>query len=185
MANEFECLKGWLLAPSPTDGVTQVPFFVKVRGKDIVWDLDNLPLQIETRYKDGSNKKVHEVGQKITFRYDKWNIMTDSSGIYTATRAFDINEFSKLNDDTLDLHVTLPFISRFDEVFSVQATISSSDTDIEKSTTSVRVSEDSTNATLLTFRTRLHNTICRFYNTDHPNYIGSKVFITVTASLQI
>ena len=34
-----ECLKGWILAPSPTDG-ENVPFFVYVRDKDIIWDAD-------------------------------------------------------------------------------------------------------------------------------------------------
>ena len=42
MADKIKCKSGWLIAPNEEDG-SYVPFFVKVRGKDIKWSEFDFP----------------------------------------------------------------------------------------------------------------------------------------------
>ena len=136
MANR-ECLKGWILAPSPTDGVN-VPFFVYVRDKDIQWDESNLPENLNKLSLKGTDREVFYPNYQWKFEFNNWIINLYQDGSYEAIKKISVTDFFTYNTESnLTAKIILPFETINDKNFSIQSTIISSDDDITGSTISV------------------------------------------------
>ena len=122
-----ECLKGWILAPSPTDG-ENVPFFVYVRDKDIIWDENNLPKKINEISNLGENRELFHPATYWKFDYNGWKIVLNQDGSYKAKKKINIGRlFDKVENNyakiTADLD--LPFETLNNNEFSIHFTQSS------------------------------------------------------------
>lgn len=134
------CLTGWLLSPSPTDG-TNVPFFVNVRDKDIVWDERNLPISLKELSDLGENKKIFYTGSYWKYDYNDWSIELKVDGTYRAKKKINIGEsFDDIssNSTTINSNLRLPFNTINDNDFSVSITNISDDTRIKSSINGIK-----------------------------------------------
>ena len=118
MANR-ECLKGWIISPSPTDGVN-VPFFVYVRDKDIQWDESNLPENLNKLSLKGTDRKVFYPNYQWKYKFNNWIINLYQDGSYEAIKKISVTDFFTYNTES-----------------KLTGTIISSDDDITGSTISV------------------------------------------------
>lgn len=179
-----ECLKGWILAPSPTDG-QNVPFFVQVRDKDIVWDIKNISKELNELSLLGSSREVFYPACQWKFKINKWDVTLKQDATYTATRKIRVAEiFDYINESTLLGNTDLPFETMNDTYLSVQCTIMSSDNDIETSVISVSPIEDEL---VKTIDLKLRNNGVIYSNEFKTSgeYSNSYVYITVTGKLKI
>ena len=140
---ERECLKGWIMAPSPTDG-KDVPFFVYVREKDIVWDSDEKAIEMEKVASNGSNVQTCYPSRQIKFEKDKWVITLNQDLSYTATRKVSIyREFNTEDTNSIRGIVNLPLDTLNDNNFTVQCTKMSDVMEVITSNISVLPETDS------------------------------------------
>lgn len=135
-----ECLKGWILAPSPTDG-TNVPFFINVRDKDIIWDEKNLPADIKTLSELGDNRKLYFLGSYWKFDCLGWNVELSVDGTYKAKKKVNIGEvFDNVNTNSNNITATLqlPFSTINDNDFTISITNVSDELRIKSATNGMK-----------------------------------------------
>lgn len=188
-SKNYICQKGWILAPSPTDG-KPVPFFVQVRSKDIHWDESSLPDNLVRVAREGKNFKTGNPSAKVTFVKDEWNIDAESDYTFTATKRLNIvnDGFTINTDDDTDLYLdfVFPFAIVNDGHFSINCTLNSICEDI--ATATINVDLDGADGDYITSaRLHLRNLIYHFdsnyaYN-DH--YIQSYIYVTIKGTMSI
>lgn len=128
-----ECLKGWLLAPSPTDK-EYVPYFIYVRDKDIIWDEKNLPEDLKRLSDLAESKEIIFVNSYWNFSYKDWRIKLYTDGRYEAKKRISIGEkFDNITESHSQIKgsIDLPFSTLYDDEFMITITTSSSDTTIK------------------------------------------------------
>ena len=179
-----ECLKGWILAPSPTDGVN-VPFFVYVRDKDIKYDAKNVSNQLNELYLKGENGDILYPVTDWKFDMNGWRVSLTQDGVYEAKRKIEVSEvftFKNSPSTTLLEYTTqLPFETKDDDEFHVQLTLSTNIVSFASSSLTFQVNEnkdiiDSINIDLV-------NTFYGFE--DVKKYKDSYVYVTVSGRLSI
>ena len=120
--SERECLKGWILAPSPTDG-KDVPFFVKVRSEDIVWSTSDNFEELEKIANKGSNVQSFSPLSQWKFKKENWIVTLNQDATYTANIKVNIpREFMEEDTNTLRGEIKLPLEILNDENFTIQCT---------------------------------------------------------------
>lgn len=133
--SNYECQKGWILAPS-LNGGDYVPFFINVRDKDIVWDDDNLSPELKRLANLGTDKKIIFTDSKWIFEYKNWMIELFNTGKYNAKRKINISEEfddSTMTSTEIKAIIDLPFETVNDENFTAFITKSSSNIRIKSS----------------------------------------------------
>lgn len=178
--SSYECFRGWLVAPSPSDDGTIVPFFIKVREKDICWSIPENLNKIYSKF-NGGTSYFTEPGMSLTMTVNDWNVKIDHTGQYTATKKVGIyRNFSLNNNDRTDIVYTLnlPFRTMKDESFSVQCTTCSNAEDIALATPNVILPSTSDIASI---DLHLRNAVTKFLTNPatQSEYISSYVFIHV------
>lgn len=124
------CGKGWLVAPSKTDG-EYVPFFMYVRDKDIIWDEENLPELLKKAAREGENSSLQYPMYQWTFDVDSWSVKLHQDGSYEATKKIDIHKYGKfMAYARIDVDFSLPFKTMNDDEFNVQITKNCHGTDM-------------------------------------------------------
>lgn len=120
-----ECLKGWILAPSPTDG-ENVPFFVKVRDKDIVWDIDNFPEELKDLLTQGEDNFVVVPSSYWKLKVKGWNVELHADGSYVAKKKINIGEnfiSNEIASSFIYYNLELPFDTLVDDELFITNTI--------------------------------------------------------------
>ena len=134
---ERECLKGWIMSPSPTDG-KYVPFFVNVRDKDIVWDTDNVSSVLQSIADEGDDVEVFYPSCQWKFKMLGWIVTLNQDFTYTAMRKISVGAaFTQEDTNSIRSNVYLPFETLNDENFIVQCTKMARSNDIINSSLSV------------------------------------------------
>ena len=103
------CSSGWILTHDPVHG-NYVPFFVKVRDKDIVWDPDNMPKDL-SRLTAAAESNITYNYPAFEWIYKKsgWRINLRSDYTYEATKDIPIKGNSTLvNVNELKVKIDLP-----------------------------------------------------------------------------
>jgi hypothetical protein len=134
-----KCLKGWILAPSPTDG-TNVPFFVQVRDKDIVWDEKTLPEELKALVDAGEDKEINYTGAYWSFKKNGWNVKLNVDGSYSATRRLVIgNTFQPIYETSacIEKPLTLPFDTVNDGTFHFSLSVASDNISMKSATSGI------------------------------------------------
>lgn len=103
------CSSGWILSHDPVHG-NYVPFFVKVRDKDIVWDSDNLPVDFQRLTASAeSNISYNYPAYEVIYKKSGWRIVLKSDYTYEATKDIPIKTNSTLvSVNELKVKVELP-----------------------------------------------------------------------------
>ena len=123
--SDRECLKGWILAPSPTDG-ENVPFFVKVRDKDIVWGTTNVPEELKELLARGEDNFVVVPSSYWKLKVKGWNVELHADGSYVAKKKINIGENFVSNEITSGMlyhNLELPFETIVDDELFITNTI--------------------------------------------------------------
>ena len=131
---KYKCKSGWLLTRSSTDNKTLVPFFLKVRGSDIIWNKEIFPDDIDN-YINSEEKEVVTNHAHIEFYNpdNGWNIKLYPDYRYDASIRLNVRKnFNINNGDTSDLvgHIKLPYLTLNDERLTPGAIISTQDEDL-------------------------------------------------------
>lgn len=138
-----ECPVGWLLTPSSTDG-EYVPFFIKVRDCDIVWNKNTLPNDIITFINQKINSDVNTYYPMTEFKciVGMWNVTLYQDFSYKATARLPIQQYVKSNTtNKITMEVNLPFRTNNDKTLSFNSNISAYNIDMVGSNTNIIVNE--------------------------------------------
>lgn len=181
-----ECLTGWILSPSPTDG-TNVPFFVKVRDKDIVWDENNLPQELKTLVDNSDgDKEIQYTGAYWSFKSNGWFIKLNVDGSYSATRRLVIgNTFQHTSGVSacIEKPLTLPFDTVNDGSFHFSLSNASDNISVKSATSGIYKIEGKTFDSI---RIYLQNNQYPFQLTSGQNpYQDSYIYIKVEGKVNI
>ena len=148
MANKA-CKKGFILTMNEEGDY--LPFFLKVRDKDIIWDPSNLPSNLRTAAEAGDETIMSYPLTKWVYKTDTWNVSLFSDGTYEATSVLAIADFtfpsstsgSSSEDkvqNKITKEITLPFTTDIESLngFFVGLTIQSDNDIISASTVGYR-----------------------------------------------
>lgn len=109
---DIVCPSGWLLAQDEMDG-RYVPYFVKVRDKDIIYDVDNIPIELTRLSKQGTDIVYNYPAYEIVYTFENWRVRIKSDYTYEATKNIDIHTNGTLkNINQIDVNVKLPIITK-------------------------------------------------------------------------
>ena len=134
-----ECLKGWILTPSPTDG-SDVPFFVNVREEEIVWKKPSISEKIMEGLVD---VEVCNPVPEIRCKKDNWNITLREDGSCVINTKISIGRYFQEDDsNSLRSIVKLPFKLMNNENFTFQCSKLADKIEIISSTISVLPEQD-------------------------------------------
>lgn len=107
----YKCLTGWITTPSRDDPSVQVPFFVKVRSKDICWDVKTLPSQIQTAYSNSTLKNVSSPNNSWRFTTKDWSVTYNTDSYFDAYYKFKIRQNTTIKSThMLTATIEFPFI---------------------------------------------------------------------------
>lgn len=181
--SERECLKGWIMAPSPTDG-KDVPFFVKVRGKDIVWDTSDNSKELEKIANKGSNVEFVNPQGQWKFNVDKWVVTLNQDATYTANIKVNIpREFTQEDETSLRGVIDLPLETLNDVNFNIQCTKMTDVNELIKSDVTVLPEfEAITSSIEISIDSREEG---GFFNIDFDRIYNSFICITVTGKVNL
>ena len=176
MSKKRICGKGFLVSQSKTDG-KYVPFFIKVRDKDIIYKESNLIDAIEARSasRTGSNVDVLYPAVQWMFDKDNFKIAMNRDASFTGYARLSIKDLIKSSSNTkLKLQINLPFTVK-SESFNIQITANSNKDEIAGSSISINSigagSLDNVNVTMT-------NNINFFSNTSN-DYINDYIFVNI------
>lgn len=156
------CRKGFILAPSPTDGEL-VPFFVQVREKDIIWNESDPPKIISYDYLTSLEKSYTRMDECWSFKSDDWDINYHSSGnIEMSTRVNIRNKFAFINQNMLQCWLGLEFPILDDSNLTLGTTIVTDSNTIRSSTVSLDTVRDGN------IVTQIHLNLCNFTTPFSP-----------------
>ena len=104
-----ECLKGWMVAPSPTDG-EYVPFFIYVRDKDIIWDPETITNNFSNYLKEkADNVELHYPMNEWKFQMEGWTVVVHQDGSYHGYKKINIQDVSEyVSHNTIKSDIVLP-----------------------------------------------------------------------------
>ena len=181
-----ECLVGWVLAPSPTDG-TNVPFFIQVRDKDIVWDEKTLPQDLKQLSEIGDSKEVYFTGAYWKIDYRGWRIKLNIDGTYNAKKKINIGEsFDDITTNSASIVATiaLPFRTLNDGDFFISMTNISDDLRIKSATNGIKEIRDEAFESIQIY---LQNTQYFFSSNFKLNslYTDSYMYINIDGKIKI
>lgn len=186
----YSCLKGWLLAPSPTDG-TNVPFFLHVRGKDIVWDDSDFPADLIRISKSGDNRTMKQPQSSVNFLYGGWDITANSDYSYEATKKVSVGSggftFNDEDDTDLAIKILFPFLTAKDNQLSVVCTINGLNEELATSNVNILFDVGYTSDNVTVLNVHLRNLIYKFHEKydNMDSYINSYVFIRVHGNMKL
>lgn len=186
MAN-YLCYKGFLLAPSPTDG-TMVPFFVNVRDKDIIWDVSSLPASIQELAEKGKNITVQGPATEISFTYNGWTLKLRSDFTYTAIRKLSIgyDDFVLDPDDNSDMSIDVqfPFSTKNNNELNVQCTMNGFNDDLATASINV-ILDNNIGESIKKMTIHLRNLICKFDENfkDMKSYLDSSLYLSISGKM--
>ena len=127
------CRKGFILAPSPTDGEL-VPFFLQVRENDIIWNEASAPELINDDYQMSLEKSYSRMDECWTYKSGDWIVDYHANGIATlSTRLYINRDFGFINQNTLQAYLLLPVPLKDDARLLMDSTIFSSTNAIRSS----------------------------------------------------
>lgn len=177
-----ECLKGWILAPSPTDG-QNVPFFVYVRDKDIKYDARNVSNQLNNLYLKGENGDILYPVTDWKFDMNGWRISLTQDGVYEAKRKVDISEVFKITTSNaiMESPLYLPLETKNDDEFHSQLTLSTDKTSLAASSLTFQIIDNK--GIIDRLNLAIINTFYGFE--DVKTYKNSYVYVTVTGKVNI
>lgn len=114
------CSSGWILSHDAVHG-NYVPFFVKVRDKDIVWDPDNMPRDLNALTASSEvTVQYNYPSYEWIYKKDGWRINLKSDYTYEATKNIPIKTNSTLlNVNELQVKVTLPIRTKNNDIVFV------------------------------------------------------------------
>lgn len=159
------CRKGFILAPSPTDGEL-VPFFVQVREKDIIWNESDPPEVISGDYLTALEKSYTRMDECWSFKSDDWDINYHSSGnIEMSTRVNIRDEFAFINQNMLQYWLGLEFPILDDSNLTLGTTIVTDSNAIRSSTVSLDTINDRDDRNIIT---AIHLNLCNFTTPFSP-----------------
>ena len=119
------CNVGWLVSEIPEDG-RYVPFFLKVRSKDICWyDLPSEDLLSLLEDNERDEYSILYPKTALKFKRNGWNITLNYDFTFEINKKFVINKDFKLDKTFKELVLTdvkLPFIASYDKDFTITAT---------------------------------------------------------------
>lgn len=187
---EYTCKKGWLLAPDPETGMN-VPFFVHVRGKDIVWSInENIEEGVLDTIKNGSIVKKYLTPQINTIlSRDGWEVTSFGDDRYEATKRLEVSksQFLYYNNLSYDIYtnLNLPFVTLDDERLNITCTMKSESLDLNSASINLKYSV-SENA-VSTVEVHLVNPVYNFDPEREQNteYNNSVIFIRVSGRLKL
>jgi hypothetical protein len=139
-----ECQVGWMVAPSPTDG-EYVPFFVKVRDKDIIWDENTITRNFASYLsKYASDVTLHYPMNEWKCTIDGWVVTVYQDGTYHARKKVNIQKNARSITDfrKIYLPVKLPLTTFNDDKLGVSITSAVTANDLLTSFTNFRLSDD-------------------------------------------
>lgn len=126
------CNKGFIVMPSETDG-KNVPFFITVRDKDIIWDEKTLgELELVNISKLGENRSVQYPMARWTFEKDGWDIDLYSNGQINMRKKVAIvnNSTVLISSSEISSNISLPIKIKADKT-NIQITNSGTDNSIK------------------------------------------------------
>ena len=184
--SNYDCMKGWIVAKSPSSD-DYVPFFVNVRGSDIVWDTEDLPddlAQFAVNIGTIDNCKISYPVSSFQGKVNNWDVTVYSNGTYRATYNADIQKAFSLSGGKLISKITLPFRTKKDGL-SFQTTLNS-DKDIfitSLSSASPYASDD----VITALNVILYNVVSNYSSDFATNsaYSSSYVNIMVTGTINL
>lgn len=185
MAN-YECKKGWLLAPD--ENGENVPFFIYVRSKDIMWGSASYPDEIIELARHGYNATTTAPQARLRFNYSDWAISIDEDLSFEATLRLSIGNSSFVMDAGVDAtlyqSVKLPIKAVYNENFSIQSTIQGNNDETRTAYSGVDIIQDE-NKFVAGIKVELNNQILKFHKnfSNISSYLNSYVYITVKGVL--
>lgn len=140
-----ECLKGWMVAPSPTDG-EYVPFFIYVRDKDIVWDPETLTNNFSDYLKrKADNVELHYPMNEWKFQINDWTVVVHQDGTYHGYKKVNIQDVSDyINHNTIKSDINLPLPTINDAYFNINTQLNVKTPELSMSIQNVIMLEDKT-----------------------------------------
>lgn len=121
----MKCNVGWLVSQIPNDG-RYVPFFVKVRSKDIVWyDLPSEEVLSVLNENEMDEYQILYPNTSLKFIRDGWHIKLNYDFTFEINKKFYIDSSFVLDKTRKELclkDVELPFLTSYDKDFSISAT---------------------------------------------------------------
>ena len=139
------CSTGWILTHDPVHG-NYVPFFVKVRDKDIVWDVENMPKDL-SRLTASAESSITYNYPAYEWIYKKagWRINLKSDYTYEATKNIPIKENATLaNVNEMKVRVNLPINMKNDDTVFVDIMKKCTNRTIIGSTTNLEIPNEKT-----------------------------------------
>jgi hypothetical protein len=122
---ELVCSKGFLI--SKDDEGNYVPFFVRTRSQDIIWNDTSNSKIMQALIDIGESTGVEETSHKIKLNIKEWNVSLDSDKHVTYTRKINVVTdylFGISEDDNTDFYATvlLPAPLACDSELNIQVT---------------------------------------------------------------
>ena len=137
------CPSGWILSHDPIHG-NYVPFFVKVRDKDIVWDPENMPKDLNTLTASSESVvKYNYPAFEWIYKKNGWRINLRSDYTYEATKNIPIKSNATLASvNELIVKVELPIKTKNNDTLYVDLMKKCTNNTIISSTTNLVVPTD-------------------------------------------
>lgn len=177
-----KCNRGFIVVPSETDGKL-VPYFIKVRDKDIIWDEDHIqePNLINIS-KHGEDRDLQYPVIRWSFTKDGWDIELYSNGQIKMRKCVDISSrLEFVSEYELNSTITLPINIIDNDKINVQVTNNGSN----KSIASAIVNAKSVEAAgrVDTVKVELFNTFYTF-DSNIRTYDNEKLYVEVSAYVE-
>lgn len=180
----FFVKKGWLIAKD--DFGNMLPFFLKVRDKDIVWQSKNNEF-IENILRDKAVTNITEISPNklIGFTLGNWNVEVDytrrlcnmRTRVDFTSDSFDLNS----GKDTLSSNLSLPLTLLDNDKLHIQCHISSESVKVATSSASVCKLFDGVTKMIHNLSLKVFNSTYKFPTTYYSDdaYKFSSIYIEV------
>lgn len=136
--SDYTCKKGWILSHDETTD-EYVPFFVKVRGKDIQYNINDLFDSATLTVLDGVEEynPVETVG-RIKYKNLDWNVIINSDNSVEINRHVSIGDYFAKNKNTkLNTILQLPIRYKRNDNLMISTSIITDSEELESVNTSV------------------------------------------------
>lgn len=186
---DYTCKRGWILSPDPETG-NNVPFFVYVRDKDIIWTTENsIENGVLDVIKNGSivQKYLAPSIQTILSK-SGWEITSFGDDRYEATLRINVGEteFKFYNNLSYDIftELDLPFETVNDGRFNVSCVTKSKSLDLNTASFNVEFNDTSS---ITKMKLHLLNPIYNFETEMNKNteYNTSEIFVRISGRLNL
>ena len=188
--SNYTCKKGFMLSEDEKTG-KYVPFFIYVRGKDILWSTeDSIESKVLSTIKN-STDSIKYIEPKITTVLTKngWEVTSFGDDRYEATKRIEIEatKFNNYSNQSHDIYTSLalPFKTMDDERFNITCTMKSKNIDLNSATFNVLYSASSSK--ISSVDVHLINHIFKFDPDREQNteYNASTIFVRISGRLAL